>query len=136
MYIKHFDSNKAMSFKVSDNKLLTKSWQSIGNQSIEFESEPVYGDADKYIKTKIKMYWDRVNTNFQGKKVPKENASYKCISLIMLDSVIRVNKKYYPQRLLEECKCVIRKNKMENLINNDLSSFDESDNESDNESDK
>ena len=55
----------------------------------------------------------------------------------MLDSVIRVNKKYYPQTLLEECKYVIRKNKMENFINDDLdlSSSDESDNESDNQSD-
>ena len=79
----------------------------------------------------------RVNINFQGKKVPKENASYKCLSLIMLDSVIRVNKKYYPQTLLEECKYVIRKNKMENLINDDLNlrSSDESDNESDNDGD-
>ena len=52
----------------------------------------------------------------------------------MLDSVIRVNKKYYPQTLLEECKYVIRKNKMENLINDDLdlSSSYESDNESGN----
>ena len=39
----------------------------------------------------------------------------------MLDSVIRVNKKYYPLTLLEECKYLIRKNKMENLINNDVS---------------
>ena len=59
--------------------------------NIEFDSEPVYGDSDKYITTKIKMYEDRVNTNFQGKKVPKENASYKCLSSIMLDSVIRGN---------------------------------------------
>ena len=58
------------------------------------------------------MYGDKVSTNFQGKKVPKENASYKWLSLIILDSVIRVNEKYYPQTLLEECKCVIRKNKM------------------------
>ena len=78
-----------------------------------------------------------MNTNFQGKKVPKENASYKSLSLIMLDSVIRVNKKYYPQTLLEECKYVIRKNRMENLINDDLdlSSSDKSDNEFDNEVD-
>ena len=62
-YVKHFDSSKTMSFKVSDNK-----------------------------------------------KVAKENASCKCLSLIMLDSVIRVNKKYYPQTLLEEYKYVIRKN--------------------------
>ena len=140
-YVKHFDSNKTMSFKVSDNKLLkkyNKIWEKISDLlDVKFESQPVYGDGDKYIKTKIKMYEDRVNTIFQGKKVPKENASYKCLSLIMLDSVIRANKKFYPQTLLEECKYVIRKNKMENLINNDLSlsSSDESDSESDNESD-
>ena len=105
--------------------------------NIEFDSEPVYGDGDKYIKTKIKIYGDRVNTNFQGKKVPKENALYKFLSLIMLDSVIRVNKNYYPQTLLEESKYVIRKNRMENLINNDLNlnSSDESDNENDIKSD-
>ena len=130
-----------MSFKVSDNKLLkkySKIWERVGNLlNTEFDSKPVYGDVDKYIKTKIKMYGDRLNTNFQGKKVPKENASYKCMSLIMLDSAIRVNKKYYPQILLEECKYVIRKNKLKNIINNELSlsSSDESDNESENESD-
>ena len=146
-YVKQFDSNKTMSFKVTDNKQLKKYkniWEKVGDLSnIKFYSEPVYGDVDKYIKTKIKIYGDRRNTNFQGQKVPKENTSYKCISLIMLDSVIRVNKKYYPQTLLEECKYVIRKNKMENLINHDLtlsSSYesdnesDEGDNESDNES--
>ena len=57
--------------------------------------------------------------------------------MIMLDSVIRVNKKYYPQRLLEECKYEIKKNKMENLINDHLhpSSSDDSDSESDNKTD-
>ena len=105
--------------------------------NIEFDCEPVNGDGDKYMKTKIKMYEDRVNANFRGKKVPKENASYKCLLLIMLYPVIRVNKKYYPQTLLEECKYAIRNNKLENFINDDLdlSSSDESDNESDNESD-
>ena len=110
-YVTQFDSNKTMSFKFSDNKLLKmykKIWVKICNLlNIEFDSEPVYGDVDKYIKIKIKIYENRVNTNFQGQKVPKENASYKCISLIMLDSVIKVNKKYYPQTLLEECKYVI-----------------------------
>ena len=53
--------------------------------------------------------------------------------LIMLDSVIKVNKKYYPQTLLVECHYEIKMNKMENLIYDDLepSSYD---NESDNES--
>ena len=106
--------------------------------NIECGSNSVYGDNDKYIMTKIKMYEDRVNKNFhKGKKVHKENASYQCLSLIILDSVIRTNKKYYPQTLLEECKYVIRKNKTENLINDDidLSSSDKSGNESDNGSD-
>ena len=62
--------------------------------NIELHSEPVFGDNDKYIKTKINSYGDKVNTNFQVKKIPKENASYKCLSLIMLDSVIRVSQKY------------------------------------------
>ena len=43
--------------------------------NIEFDSEPVYGDNDKYIKTKTKSYGEEVNTNFQDKKVSKENAS-------------------------------------------------------------
>ena len=55
----------------------------------------------------------------------------------MLDSVIKSNKKYYSQTLLEECKYKIKKNKMENLINGDLrlSSSDESDSKCDNECD-
>ena len=50
----------------------------------------------------------------------------------MLDLVIRVNKKYYPQTVLEECNYEIKKNEMENLINDDLDSS--SSNESNNES--
>ena len=55
----------------------------------------------------------------------------------MLDSVIRANKNYYPQTLLDECKYKIKKSKMKNLINEDLelSSSDESDSESYSESD-
>ena len=56
----------------------------------------------------------------------------------MLDSVIRVNEKYYLQKFLEECKYKIKNNKMKNVINDDLdlsSSDNESDNESDSESD-
>ena len=41
----------------------------------------------------MKIYDGNVNTNFQGEKVPKENASYKCLSLIMLDYVVKVKKK-------------------------------------------
>ena len=67
-YIKNCDDDKTMSFKVDDNKLLNEChriWEIISNLlNIEFDSEPVYCDNDKYIKTKIKMYEDRVNTHF------------------------------------------------------------------------
>ena len=131
-----------MSFKATNKKLLkkyTKICERVSSlMNIEFDSEPVCGDNDKYIKIKTKSYEDKVNTNFQVKKVPKENASYKCLSLIMLDFVIRVNKKYYPQPLMEERKYEIKKNKMENLINDDLDlslSDNETDSDSDNEAD-
>ena len=51
--------------------------------------------------------------------MPKEKAPCKCLSIIMLDSVIKANKKYYPQTLLEECKYVQEKIKIENYINED-----------------
>ena len=51
-YIKYFDSNKTMSFKVSDNKLLkkyTKIWEKVSNlMNIKFDSDSVCGDNDKY----------------------------------------------------------------------------------------
>ena len=59
---------------------------------MKIESRPVSGEDDKYIKAKIKSYKDKVNTNFQGKKTPKENSSYKCLSIITLESFIKVNK--------------------------------------------
>ena len=52
--------------------------------------------------------------------MPQEKARYKCLSIIMIDFVIKANKKYYPQTLLEECKYVQEKIKIENLIDDDL----------------
>ena len=87
---------------------------------IDFERKPVYGDDDKYIKTKIKVYAGSMITNFHNKKMPKEKAPCNCLSIIMLDSVIKTNKKYYPQTFLEECKYVQEKLKTENYIDEDL----------------
>ena len=64
--------------------------------------------------------------------MPKENAPCKCLSIIMLDFVIKANKKYYPQIFLEECKYVQEKMKTENYIDEDLEKS-ESDSHSDNE---
>ena len=83
---------------------------------INSESKPVYGDDDKYIKTKIKIYADYMISNFHGKIMPKERAPCKCLSIIMLDSVIKVNKKYYPQTFVEEWKYIQEQIKTENHI--------------------
>ena len=112
---------------------MEKGWKLL---KIEFDSKPVYGDNGKYINTKIKIYGGSVNTNFQDENMSKEKAPCKSLSIIMLDSVVKAKKKYYPQTLLEECKYEQEKIKMENLIDDDLekSSSDESDNEADNDS--
>ena len=60
-----------------------------------FDSEPVYNE--KYIKTKIKSYEGNINTDFHGDKVPKEGSQYICSSVILIDSVFRTGKNYYPQ---------------------------------------
>ena len=45
----------------------------------------------------------------------------------MLDSVIKANKKYYPQTFLEECKFVQEKIKTESYIDEDLEKSDSND---------
>ena len=118
-----------MSFKVINNSVLkrqTKIWKKIISfVSKKFYSKPVYGDNDKYIKAKIRIHGDKVNTNFKGKKVPNENEPYKCTSITMLDH----------QALLEECKYEEKKTRMKNIINDDLESIS-SDNKSDTEFNK
>ena len=140
-YVRKFECNTTISFKVSDKQLLKK-YNQIQKRvekllKIEFDSEPFYGDNNKYIKIKIKIYNNSMITNFQGKEMSKEKALCKCLLIVMLDYVIKAKKKDYPQALLKECKYEQEKIKMENLIydNIEKSSSDESDSESDNDKD-
>ena len=68
---------------------------------IDFNTKTTYGDDDKYIKTKIKTYKDNITTNFYNtkgyKKVPEETILHKCLSIIILDSVLYAYEKYYTQ---------------------------------------
>ena len=155
-YAKKFDENITMSLRVNNNannnnnnnnndnnnnnKQLLKNYNKIWEKtkklmSIDFESKPVYGNDDKYIKTKIKIYAGSVITNFHNKKIPKEKTPCKCLSIIMLDSVIKANKKYYPQTLLEECKDTQEKINYidDNLEESDSNDETKSDNDNDGE---
>ena len=135
-YARKFDENAAMSFIVKYKKHLKSYinlWETIeGLMKINFESKPVCGDNDTYMKTKIKTYAGSIITNFHNKKMPKEKAPCKCLSIIMINSVIKGNKEYYPQTLLEECKYTQEKIKIENYIKEDLEDSD-SDSDSNNE---
>ena len=123
-YVRKCEGNTTMLLKISDKQLLKKYnqiWKRVEKLlKIEFDSKPVYGDDDKYIKTKTKIYGGSMNTKFQDKKMPKEKAPCNCLSIIMLNSVIEAKKKYYPQTLLEECKYELKRIKIENLIDDDL----------------
>ena len=115
-----------MFFRVNNKQLLknyNKIWEKIEKFArIDFESKLVYGNDDKYIKTKIKIYAGSMIANFHNKKMPKEKSPCICLSIIMLDSIIKANKKYYPQTLLEECKYVQENIKTENYIDEELES--------------
>ena len=102
--------------------------------SINFDSKPTYGnDDDKYIKTKT--YEDSITTNFYNKKgskkIPEEKIPHKCLSIIILDSVLYAYEKYHPQIFLEECKYAKENIKTKNYIDKELKS--ESDTDTDNE---
>ena len=104
-YTRKFDKNVTMSLRVNDKQLLrncNKIWEKVENvMKINFEIKPICGDDDdKYTKTKIKLYADSIITNFH-KKIPKQKAPCKCLSIIMLDCVIKVNKNCYPQTFLK-----------------------------------
>ena len=73
---------------------------------------------------------------FITKKILKEKAPCKCLSIIMLDSVIKANEMFYPQTLLEECKYIQEKIKIKSHIHGDLeNSESDSDTNDDTESD-
>ena len=142
-YINKFDKNKiTMSLMIKDKQLLknyNKIWKKIEKlMKIDFNTKTTYGDDDdKYIKTKIKTYKDSIITNFYNKngskKIPEEKVPHKCLSIIILDSIIYAYEKYYPQVYLEECKYAKENTKTKNYIDNELKS--ESDSNSDSDSD-
>ena len=110
-YIKYFDNGrKNMSFKIEDESVYlkyTEIWNKIKNSpNSKFYSQPIY---DKYIKTKVKTFSSMINTLFSGNEIPKERNHYICIASICIDSVLRVDKKNYPQVYLEQCKYKIKK---------------------------
>ena len=133
-HAKYFDKNsKYINHLVKEEKILKK-YLKIQNKTKslitkELNSEPVCND--KYIKTKIKIYIDKVYTNFQHNKTQKDNKYRACLSVMLLDSIfVNSNKENYRQIFLEEWKYAKKDRKRINTINEDLK-LNESDDEFD-----
>ena len=70
-----------------------------------------------------------------SRKVPKEKIPHKCLSIIILDSVLYAYEKYHPQIFLEECKYAKENIKTKNYIDKELKSESDSNRDSNSDSD-
>ena len=122
-YIKYFENGgKSMPFKIEDEKVYVK-YNQIWNKirellGVKFYAEPIYDDS--YIKTKVKTFSNIVKTLFSGDEMPKERVEYSCLSCISIDSVLKVDKKNFPQVYLEQCKYKIMKREPKNFIDYEI----------------
>ena len=99
-YIKYFENGgKNMSFLIKDDEVwdkYDKIWDVIKDKlGIKFHSEPVC--EYKYLKAKVREFDGVIKTNILGNDMPKENMHYTCIARITIDSVMRMDRKNYPQ---------------------------------------
>ena len=88
---------------------------------------PIYDEL--YIKAKVREFNGVIKTNFLGYEIPKERAHHPYIACITIDSVMKMDKKNYPQVYLEESKYKIKKIKMPEFIDTELQSDSSSDSE-------
>ena len=85
---------------------------------VDFTVGPVRDD--KYLVDKLKIF-DRINrTTFTNNAIPIERNHYICISAIDIDSVLKIDKKVYPQAYLEQCKYKLKKRKHVNFIDDEI----------------
>ena len=71
----------------------------------------------------MKSYDGKVNTNFYESKIPKEGIHCVCFTITLIDSVFKLDKHYYPEIYLEECKYVVKEKKMSKFIGRDKEFF-------------
>ena len=110
------------------NYLKNTIWEKVKNSlKKEFDSEPVYNE--KYLKDKIKSYNGKISTNFHDNKIPKEGSQLICLSVILINSVFRTGKNYYPRVFLEECKFVVKEKMIPKYIIDDTEISSNSDKE-------
>ena len=120
-----------MSFVPDDEKVYEKYdeiWNVVKNLlKLKFAASRIKND--KYILAKLKIFKKKNLTTFNNNILPIEKNHYVCISAIDIDSVLKFDKKAYPQAYLEECKHKLKKRKIVSFINSEIT--DDSDSDSD-----
>ena len=122
-YIKYFDDGrKNMSFVTDDEEIYEKYneiWEVVRKLlKVDFTVGPVRDD--KYLVAKLKIF-DRINrTIFTNNAIPIERKHYIYISAIDIDSVLKTDKRVYPQAYLEQCKYKLKKRKHVNFIDDEI----------------
>ena len=118
--IKYFENGgKNMSFKIEDENVYIK-YNEIWNKIKNLLNVRLHIDDGKYIKAKLKTFSSMINTLFTGNEIPKEKVHYICIATICIDSVLREDKKNYPQVYLEQCKYKIKKRELVSIIDDEV----------------
>ena len=107
-YVKYFDNGgKNMSF-VTDDKEVYGKYDEIWNvvkSLLKLKCAASLIRDDKYILVKLKKFKKKNITTFNNNSiVPMEKNHYICVPAIDIDSVLKIDKKAYPQAYLEECK--------------------------------
>ena len=82
---------------------------------------------NKYIISKLKIFNKINRTTFTDNVVPIEKNHYICIPAIDIDSVLKIEKRAYPQAYLEQCKYKLKKRKPENFIDSEIIDEDSDD---------
>ena len=105
-HIKYFDDGgKNMSFVTDDEKIYkkyNKIWEVIRNLlKIDFTVNRVRDDI--YLVAKLKIFNGINKATFTNNAIPIEKDHYICIPVIDIDSVLKIDKKAYPQAYLEQC---------------------------------
>ena len=78
---------------------------------------------EKYLKTKIKSYNGKINTNFHNNKISNEGSQCICLSVILINSVYREDEDNCPQAFLGEYKYLVKEKKTSNFINDDVTDY-------------
>ena len=131
-YIKYFDDGgKNMSFVTDDEKVYERYdeiWNVVKSLlKLKFAASPIRND--KYILAKLKIFKKKNLATFNNNIVPIEKNHYICIPAIDIDSVLKIDKKAYPQAYLEECKYKLKKRKLVSFIDSEIIDDNDSDND-------